>query len=58
MGKKIRNKDSVVKIDSLLLKKVEEFIQKDENRFRFVNKKQFVDFVVFEFLEKIGGIKK
>jgi hypothetical protein len=43
---------SVVKIDSYLLKKVEEFIKKEENKFRFVNKKQFIDIAVNEFLKK------
>jgi hypothetical protein len=43
---------SVVKIDPYLLDKIEEFINKDENRFKFVNKKQFIDIAVFEFLNK------
>ena len=45
-------KGSVVKIDSCLLKKVEDFIKKEENKFRFVNKKQFIDIAVNEFLKK------
>ncbi|MBU0894017.1 MAG: hypothetical protein KKF48_02445 [Nanoarchaeota archaeon] len=48
-----KNKDSVVKIDSILSKEIEEFIKKEENRFRFVNKKQFVDLAVHEFFGKI-----
>lgn len=45
-------KDSVVKIDSRLLKEVEEYINKDENRLRFVNKKQFIDLAVSEKLKR------
>lgn len=43
---------NVVKIDFSLLKRVEEFIKKEENRLRFANKKQFVDIAVNEFLKK------
>ena len=50
MGEK--DKDSAVKIDSHLLNRVEEFIKKEENRFKFVNKKHFIDLAVLEFLEK------
>jgi hypothetical protein len=48
---------SVVKIDSDLFKKVEDFILKEENRLKFVNKKQFIDLAVNEFLTKMkkGG---
>jgi len=46
---------SVVKVDPSLLKKVEEFIKKEENRLKFVNKKQFIDLAVFSYLEKMGG---
>lgn len=50
-----RSKDtSVVKIDSELLRSVEDFILKDENKFRFVNKKQFIDLAVSEYLKKQG----
>lgn len=44
---------AVVKIDSELLKKVEELIQKEEHRFRFTNKKQFIDMAVHEFLKNL-----
>ena len=44
---------AVVKIDSSLLKKVEQFVNQDENKFRFVNKKQFIDLAVHEFLNKM-----
>ena len=52
--------NSVVKIDSDLLKRVEEFILKGENKFKFVNKKQFIDLAVHEYLKKEGedGEKK
>ncbi|MCK5449760.1 hypothetical protein KAI32_02755 [Candidatus Pacearchaeota archaeon] len=47
--------DKVVKIDSELLKKVEEFINLDENKFKYVNRKQFIDIVVADYL---GRCKK
>lgn len=43
---------SVVKIDSSLLEKVDNFIKKEENRFKYSNKKQFIDIAVHDFLEK------
>lgn len=51
---------SVVKIDFNLLKEVEDFIKEEKNRFRFVNKKQFIDVAVYELLGKIKkeGSKK
>ncbi len=48
------HKDSTVKIDSEILKKVETFINLEENRLKFVNKKQFIDLAVFEKLKKEG----
>lgn len=55
MGKKREKADSgsVVKIDSSLLERVNDFIKKEENKFRFVNKKQLIDIAVYEFLEKM-----
>lgn len=47
-----KQKDSVVKIDSELLKTLEDFISLDKNKFKFVNKKQFIDLAVFEKLQK------
>jgi len=47
----------VVKIDSSLLEKVDEFISKEENRLKYVNKKQFIDLAVFEFLKKLKELK-
>ena len=57
MGKKSWNNCSVVKIDASLLKRVEDFILKDENRLKFVNKKHFIDLAVADFLKKLekGG---
>jgi hypothetical protein len=54
MVKKIIKKDggAVVKIDSSLLKEVEQFVNKDENKFKFVNKKQLIDLAVHEFLRQ------
>lgn len=47
-------KFSSVKIDSALLKEVEGFINLNENKFKYINKKQFVDIAVFEKLKKEG----
>jgi metal-responsive CopG/Arc/MetJ family transcriptional regulator len=44
--------DKVVKIDSKLLDEVEAFITSHENKFRYVNRKQFIDVAVSEFLRK------
>ena len=52
MAEKKGDKGSVVKIDSVLLKRVDEFIQKEENRLKFVNKKQLIDIAVYEYLRK------
>ncbi len=49
-----KNKDAAVKIDSEILKRVEEFISKEENRLKFVNKKQFIDLAVYEKLKREG----
>ena len=60
MGKNVKAKDSVVKIDSVLFDNVNEFIQKEENRLKFVNKKQLIDIAVYEYLKKlkVGRLKK
>lgn len=50
----IKKDIAVVKIDPLLLVKVEEFIARDENRLKFTNKKQFIDLAVDEFLSKLS----
>ncbi|MEN7982092.1 MAG: hypothetical protein ABFQ65_01450 [Nanoarchaeota archaeon] len=53
--KKLNKKESgaVVKIDSSLLKEVEQFVNKNENKFKFVNKKQFIDLAVHKFLKEV-----
>jgi hypothetical protein len=51
MGKK--KGDSVVKIDSALLADVEAFINLDENKFKYVNRKQFIDIAVADYLRRI-----
>jgi hypothetical protein len=48
MGKEIG--DSTVKINSNLLGEVEDFINLEENKFRYANKKQFIDIAVSDFL--------
>ena len=58
MGSKFEKKDSVVKIDLYLSNKIEEFIKKEDNRLMFVNKKQFIDLAVHEFLKKLNKESK
>jgi len=48
----MKQKDSVVKIDSDLLGEVEGFINKKENKLKYTNKKQFVNIAVLELLER------
>ena len=56
---KSKEAGAVVKIDSSLLLKIDEVINKEENRLKFVSKKHFIDLAVNEFLEKIEkGVKK
>jgi len=52
------DKTGVVKIDPLLLKEVEEIINKEENRIRFANKKQFINIAVYDLLNKIKNESK
>ncbi len=47
------NKVGVVKIDVNLLKEVEQYINKPENRLKYVNKKQFIDIAVYEKLKRV-----
>ena len=49
---KLKDRSSVVKIDFVLFRQIEEFIKKEENRLKFVNKKQFIDIAVNEFLRQ------
>ncbi|HIJ98801.1 TPA: hypothetical protein H1005_02565 [archaeon] len=58
MGGKGKENASVVKIDSVLLEKVDQFIAKEENKYKFVNKKQFIDLAVNSFLYKMKGSKR
>jgi len=51
MGKK--KGDSVVKIDSSLLVAVEAFINLDKNKFKYVNRKQFIDIAVADYLRRM-----
>ncbi|MBI2045352.1 hypothetical protein HYT23_04810 [Candidatus Pacearchaeota archaeon] len=53
MGGKSKENASVVKIDSSLLARVDDFISKEENRYKFVNKKQFIDLAVHTFLDEV-----
>ena len=50
--------DSVVKIDSELLDSVGEFINLESNKYKYVNKKQFVDLAVKEYLDKLVNKRK
>lgn len=51
---KTKETTAVVKIDSGLLDKVESFISKSENKFKYNNKKQFIDIAVNDFLERVA----
>jgi hypothetical protein len=48
---------SAVKINSELLTDVEEFINLDENKFKYVNRKQFIDIAVMDYLRRQRGKK-
>jgi metal-responsive CopG/Arc/MetJ family transcriptional regulator len=50
-------KDKTVKIDSELLKEIEEFIKKNENRLRYSSIKQFIDIAVLEKLKRRNNEK-
>ena len=51
---KMVKKDAVVvKIDSDLLEEVEDFINLEENKFRYANKKQFIDIAVSDYLRRV-----
>jgi len=54
---KKKKDNSVVKIDTDLLAEVEAFINLDENKFKYVNRKQFIDIAVAEFLKKVKNDK-
>jgi len=47
--------DKVVKIDAILLRKVEAYINKVENKYKYVNKKQFVDIAVSKYLDEVNN---
>jgi hypothetical protein len=44
--------DGVVKIDGKLLKELEEFINKENNKLLYANKRQFVSIAVLEKLNR------
>ena len=48
-----KKSDSVVKIDSELLVDVEVFINLKENKFKYVNRKQFIDMAVVDYLRRM-----
>ena len=48
-----KNRDSAVKINSELLVGVEEFISLDENKFKYVNRKQLIDIAVADYLRRM-----
>lgn len=58
MVKKSKDRSSVVKINSNLLKEVEEFIKQEANKFKFVNKKQLIDIAVYDYLKKVRKLSK
>ena len=54
----MNEKDKVVKIDAKLLSEIEKFISKNENKLKYINKKQFVDLAVYEKLKKENKVMK
>ena len=50
--KKVRARDAAVKVSSELLARGEEFINLEENKFKYANRKQFIDLAVFEKLKR------
>ena len=48
----VENDDAVVKVDAVLLKKIEEVIKKD--KYRYSSKKQVVNLAIIEFLNAEG----
>ena len=50
--------DSAVKINTELLMSVEEFINLDENKFKYVNRKQFIDIAVADYLLREKKVRK
>ena len=50
-------KESVVKVDSELLERVEKFLELEENRIRYSSKKQFVDIAILELLDRVSNKK-
>ena len=52
-GASVYPKSAGVKIDSELLAQVEAFIKKKENKYMYVNRKQFIDVAVLEYLKKM-----
>ena len=53
--KKRKMAAAVVKIDSDLLEQVKKFIHKKTNRWKYVNKKQFINLAVLDYLNKKRG---
>jgi len=49
---KVTMADKVVKLDAELYKEVELFLEKKENKYMYINKKQLIDLAVSEYLEK------
>lgn len=48
----MEDKNSVVKVDSELLKKIEELVKRE--KFTYSSKKQAIDIAILEFLNKHG----
>lgn len=49
---------ATVKVDKILLKRVEKLINKEEKKIKFASKKQFVNVAVLELLEKEEDVGK
>ena len=48
-----KSRDSPVKINTDLLMEVEAFINLKENKFKYVNRKQFIDIAVADYLKRM-----
>lgn len=54
----MKEKDGVVKIDLDILKKVEQFLKKDENKHVYTSKKHVVNLAIIEFLNSKSLIRR
>ena len=46
---------AVVRIDDKLLREIKKFLQRDENRYRHPSVSAFINYALYEKIEKING---